>query len=66
MSLFRRTKNNDKMIIRQILNFIPNYIANQSIIKYQSDKYCHKHKTKDQYIFLLLIIKILIKKSICF
>jgi len=29
MSLFRRTKNNDKPIIRQILELIPNYLLNQ-------------------------------------
>ena len=53
MSLFRRTKNNDKPIIRQILELIPNYLLNQSIKKYQSDKYCHKYKTKDQLTALL-------------
>ena len=53
MRLFRRTKNNDKPIIRQILELIPNYLLNQSIKKYQSDKYCQKNKTKDQLTALL-------------
>ena len=53
MSLFRRTKNNNKPIIRQILDLIPEYLLRQSIKKYKSDKYCHKYKTRDQLVALL-------------
>ncbi len=53
MSLFRRTKNNDKPLIRQIIDLIPRYLLNASIKKYSSDKYCHKYKTYDQLVALL-------------
>lgn len=53
MSLFRRTKNNDKPLIRQIIDLIPRYLLNQSIKKYSTDKYCHKYKTYDQLVALL-------------
>jgi len=53
MSLFRRTKNNNKPVIRQILDLIPEYLLRQSIKKYQTDKYCHKYKTRDQLVALL-------------
>ena len=53
MSLFRRTKNNDKPVIRQIIDLIPRYLLTQSIKKYQSDKYCHKYKTYDQLVAFL-------------
>jgi hypothetical protein len=53
MELFRRNKSNNKPIFRQILDLIPRHILNQSIHKYQSDKYCHKYKTYDQLVALL-------------
>ena len=53
MSLFRRTKNNNKPVIRQVLDLIPEYLLRQSIKKYKSDKYCHKYKTRDQLTALL-------------
>ncbi len=53
MSLFRRTKNNNKPVIRQVLDLIPEYLFRQSIKKYQTDKYCHKYKTRDQLVALL-------------
>lgn len=53
MSLFRRTKNNNKPVIRQVLDLIPEYLLRQSIKKYQADKYCHKYKTRDQLVALL-------------
>ncbi len=53
MSLFRRTKNNDKPLIRQIIDLIPRYLLNASIRKYSTDKYCHKYKTYDQLVALL-------------
>lgn len=53
MSLFRRTKNNNKPVIRQILDLIPSYLLRQSVSKYQADKYCHKYKTYDQLVALL-------------
>ncbi len=53
MSLFRRNKNNQKPVIRQILDLIPSYLLRESIRKYQTDKYCHKYKTYDQLVALL-------------
>ena len=53
MSLFRRNKNNNKPVIRQIIDLIPRHLLNKSVLKYQSDKYCHKYKTYDQLIALL-------------
>lgn len=48
MSLFRRTKNNNKPLIRQILDLIPRWLLQDCINHYRSDKYCHKYKTYDQ------------------
>lgn len=53
MSLFRRSKNNNKPVIRQVIDFIPRHILHQSIRKYDSDKYCSKYKTYDQLVALL-------------
>jgi hypothetical protein len=53
MELFRRNKNNNKPLFRQILDLIPPSLLNQSIRKYKSDKYCHKYKTYDQLVALL-------------
>jgi len=53
MSLFRRNKNNNKPVIRQVIDLIPRHLIRQSIKKYQSDKYCSKYKTYDQLVALL-------------
>lgn len=53
MSLFRRTKNNNKPLIRQIIDLIPRWILLESINYYKSDKYCHKYKTYDQLVACL-------------
>jgi len=53
MSLFRRNKNNNKPVIRQILDLIPRHLLNQSIRKYQSDKHCSKYKAYDQLVALM-------------
>ena len=53
MSLFRRNKNNNKPIIRQIIDLIPSHILSKSINRFKSDKYCHKYKTYDQLVALL-------------
>jgi hypothetical protein len=53
MSLFRRNKNNNKPVIRQIIDFIPPYLVRKSISRYESDKYCSKYKTYDQLVALL-------------
>lgn len=53
MSLFRRNKNNNKPIIRQVIDLIPRFLLTKSIQRYQSDKYCSKYKTYDQLVSLL-------------
>lgn len=53
MGLFRRNKNNNKPVIRQILDLIPPHLIRDSIKKFQTDKYCHKYKTYDQLVALL-------------
>lgn len=52
MKLHRRSKNNKKPVIRQVLDLIPTFILRNSIRKYQSDKGCHKYKTYDQLVAL--------------
>jgi len=53
MGLFRRTKNNNKPVIRQIIDLIPPHLLRGAIRKFQTDKYCHKYKTYDQLVALL-------------
>lgn len=53
MSLFRRNKNNNKPVIRQVIDLIPRFLLTKAINRYQSDKYCHKYKTYDQLVALL-------------
>ncbi len=53
MGLFRRTKNNNKPVIRQIIDLIPPHLLRGAINKYNTDKYCHKYKTYDQLVALL-------------
>ena len=52
-TLHRRTKNNNKPVIRQILNLIPTHLLTRQIRQYQSDKGCHKYKTYDQLVALM-------------
>ena len=52
MKLHRRSKNNKKPVIRQVLDLVPRFILRNSIRKYHSDKGCHKYKTYDQLVAL--------------
>lgn len=52
MGLFKRTKNNNKPILRQIMDLIPAWVLQKCINKYQTDKGCHKYKTYDQLVAL--------------
>src|SRR5665811_2639269 len=52
MKLHRRSKNNKKPILRQVLDLIPAYILGKSVRKFQTDKGCHKYKTYDQLVAL--------------
>ena len=52
MGLFRRNKNNNKPLIKQILDLVPNWIFESCTNTYQSDKGCSKYKTYDQFVAL--------------
>ncbi len=52
MGLFRRTKNTNKPLIRQIIDLVPRWIFNSCTQKYQSDKGCSRYKTYDQFVAL--------------
>jgi len=52
MKLHRRSINNKKPVIRQVLDLIPTSILRNSIRKFHSDKGCHKYKTYDQLVAL--------------
>lgn len=52
MGLFRRNKNNNKPVIRQIIDLVPKWLLNSSTQKYQTDKGCSKYKTYDQFVAL--------------
>lgn len=52
MAIFRRSKNTNKPVIRQILDLIPPHLLRSQILKHQSDKGCHKYKTYDQLVAL--------------
>lgn len=53
MALYRRSKNTNKPLLKQILEFIPNHIFRGSVQKHQSDKGTHKYKTWDQFVALI-------------
>lgn len=53
MGLFRRNKNNNKPVIRQILDLIPPHLLQRVTQQYKSDKGCSKYMTYDQLVALL-------------
>jgi len=52
MGLFRRNKNNNKPVIRQILDLVPSWLFENCTNTYQTDKGCSKYKTYDQFVAL--------------
>ena len=52
MGLFKRSENNNKPLLRQILDLIPYWILQGCINQYHADKGCHKYKTYDQLVAL--------------
>ncbi len=50
MGLFKRSKNTNKPLIRQILDLVPPWLLQSCITKHNSDKGCSKYKTRDQFI----------------
>ncbi len=52
MGLFRRNKNNNKPVIKQILELVPNWMLKSCTRTYNSDKSTSKYKTYDQFVAL--------------
>lgn len=52
MGLFKRNKNINKPLIRQIIDLVPQRLFRTCTIKHQSDKGCSKYKTYDQFVAL--------------
>jgi len=52
MGLFRRNKNTNKPVIRQILDLVPRWIFEDCTNTYKTDKGCSKYKTYDQFVAL--------------
>lgn len=53
MGLFRRNKNNNKPVIRQILDLVPHWLFQSCINTYKTNKGCSKYKTYDQFVALI-------------
>jgi hypothetical protein len=52
MGLFRRNKNNNKPVIRQILDLVPHWLFRNCTNTYKTDKGVHKYRTYDQFVAL--------------
>ncbi len=52
MGLFRRNKNNNKPLIRQILDLVPKWIFDSCTNTHKTDKGVSKYKTYDQFVAL--------------
>jgi hypothetical protein len=52
MGLYRRTKNNTKPLIRQILDLVPRWMITRCTETHQSDKGCSRYRTYDQFVAL--------------
>lgn len=52
MGLFKRTKNTNTPLIRQILDLVPSWILARCTEQHKSDKGCSRYKTHDQFVAL--------------
>ena len=52
MGLFKRTKNTNTPLIRQILDLVPRWILARCAEQHKSDKGCSRYKTYDQFVAL--------------
>lgn len=52
MGLFRRNKNNNKPLIRQIIDLVPRWLFDSCTNTYNTDKGVSKYKTYDQFVAL--------------
>ena len=53
MGLIGKNKNTNKPLLKQIIDLIPKTIISNSILKYNSDKYCRTYKTYDELVAFL-------------
>lgn len=52
MGLFKRTKNTNTPLIRQILDLVPSWMLTRCAEAHKSDKGCSRYKTLDQFVAL--------------
>ena len=52
MGLFKRNKNNNKPVIRQILDLVPSWLFKSCTNTYKTDKGVSKYRTYDQFVAL--------------
>ena len=52
MGLFKRTKNTNTPLIRQIINLVPRWMLIRCAEEHNSDKGCSRYKTYDQFVAL--------------
>lgn len=52
MGLYRRTKNNNKPLVRQIIDLVPRWLLASCTKQYNGDKGCSRYKTYDQFVAL--------------
>ncbi len=52
MGLFKRTKNTNIPLIRQILDLVPRWMIRRCSENHKSDKGCSRYKTFDQFVAL--------------
>ena len=52
MGLFKRSKNTNTPLIRQIINLVPRWMLTRCAEEHRSDKGCSRYKTYDQFVAL--------------
>ncbi len=52
MGLFRRNKNTNKPLLRQIIDLVPRWMLTRCADQHKSDKGCSRYKTYDQFVAL--------------
>jgi len=50
MGLFRRNKNNNKPVIRQIIDLVPRWLLQSCTNQFRTDKGCSRYRTYDQFV----------------
>ncbi len=52
MGLYKRTKNTNTPLLRQILDLVPRWIFSRCTAQHKSDKGCSRYKAYDQFVAL--------------